>query len=392
MQNRKKTGWRLLPALALSLVLFLLLPVPVMAVNPDTLHSLTVSSVASSSEYAEDVAGASVVTDLYQLAAAVPMQGSDGYGYDFLPAYAGITIGDITMADLYSGTVSLTEEQWQELAQQAAQIVRSAGDQAAGIIRLGNPEGQTVSGLDAGLYLIIAHGADIAGYWSEAIDETGKKETVTIAQSGNYTYSFAPAVIALPTKNAASDAPGMPDIRSDGSYGEWIYDASASLKPEMTPRYGGITIVKNIDQFSGDEEVTFVFRITATGEFPDNRQYSYSNVAAISFLPSTGLSSSTVVEGIRAGAEVTVEEIYTGLKYTAGALTPPASTTVTADRTDALVYTVSNSFLSDGPGGHGIQNHFTYESAEKADGTSDTQTGGGRWQVDQQTAASGLGR
>ena len=125
--------------------------------------------------------------------------------------------------------------------------------------------------------------------------------------------------------------------------------------------------------------------------FPDNRQYSYSDVAAIAFHPSSGLSSSTVVEGIRAGAAVTVEEIYTGLKYTAGSLIPPESNLIVADRTDALVYTASNTFLSDGSGGHGIQNHFTYEAAGSTEGTSDAQTGG-RWQVDQQTAASGLGR
>ena len=392
MQKRHQAITRPILAAALCLMILLTMNTTVWAVDLNQPNSLTVTSVASTSEYREDVAEANVVIDLYLLATAVPVTGIDSYGYRFDPesADSAITIGDISMDVLDTGNVSLAGEQWNDLAQQAAAIARQGAYKVVESV----PTGQKISGLTAGLYLIIAHGEGITDYWTTREDEYGRQQIITVAETESYTYAFAPSVIALPTKNAATDAngdviineAGMPDINTADSYGDWIYDASASLKPTVTPRYGGLTVVKTIDQFKGDEEVTFVFRVTASAPegkvFPDDPDYSYSNVVAVAFNASTGLSTTAVVDRIRAGAAVSVEEIYTGLRYKAGTMTAPESNIVVPGSTDALVFTANNTFDNDTSGGHGIQNHFTL--VEGRDGNS--------WNAVQQTAASGLNR
>ena len=137
-----------------------------------------------------------------------------------------------------------------------------------------------ISGLKAGLYLLIAHSVDQEGagdpakYAVAATDETGAATgTATIANSHTYKYTFAPELVSLPTKEA--DEAGV--ISTDNP-GDWIYNASVTLKPSQDVRLGDLEITKTLETYalpgpgektSGEnprtikDPATFIFEVTA---------------------------------------------------------------------------------------------------------------------------------
>lgn len=333
--------------LALSLTLALTLGIAAQAVDLEAANTLTVAATGDTS-YAENITSADVVLDLYKLADAIRAEGYDTYSYDFAEAYGMLALEGMDLSRVNLGSVSLTNEQWQELAQQAAEIALDSGEPTIE----GAETGARIEDLSAGLYLVIARGGDMTSpedYRRTVENDEGEESIVTIARSAEYEYCFAPSLVSLPTKD---------DMDGDGAvntaYGEWTNEVQITLKPVPRPLYGSVEIVKAVDDFTGAEEATFVFRVTANGNFVDDEEYVYSNVVAVSMNGAAPKSAS--VSGIRAGAKVTVEEIYTGPRYDAGGVTAPESTTVVAD--DVITFRAVNTMNTSGNGGHGIQNHF----------------------------------
>lgn len=382
MQTRKKSLVRHLTAVILCLVLTLTtLQMTVWAVDLSSNNSLNVSTNGAVFEYTNDLTEeGNVQVDLYRLATATTVEGMDTYGFFFEPEFAELKLGDSEISELglETGTVSVSEDQWNQFAQTVSKALMDgstvqpvSSSTLTASVSFGTA---SFTGLPAGLYLVVTHGKDEADYWEVQKDDSGADNVVATASSDLYTYSFIPSIIALPTKNSVDGV-----ITTAASNGDWIYDATVSLKASVEPRYGGISIVKNIDEFKGDEEVTFVFQIDATGDFADNHNYHYSNVAAVAFNAATGLSTTAVVDHIRAGAKVTVTEVYTGLKYNPGSISMTTGDgTIVADKTDGVVFTANNTFTDTTTGGHGIQNHF-----EKTESS---------WSVEQQDAGNGLNR
>lgn len=177
------------------------------AVDLDQECSLTVSPGE-----AEDLQNADVVLDLYQVARAVPVSGYDTYAYEAVAPY-----GDL--ADALADSQSLTNEKYQELSQQAAEITLTQGNTIAKKID-GASAGEKIEGLEAGLYLVIARGSEIADYVTKAVDETGSEKLATIAWSDEYVYTYLPELISLPGKEAVDGT------INTANPGDWLYDAS----------------------------------------------------------------------------------------------------------------------------------------------------------------------
>ena len=121
--------------------------------------------------------------------------------------------------------------------------------------------------LEPGLYLILAHGSDIAEYATTdasaapAAGSTGSTAenaaaaggTVTIAHSRHYLFKFSPELISIPAKTMDSTQPSnTADVIQDG----WYYDAAAMLKPSQSPRLGNLEIEKNLLDYAQREKTT----------------------------------------------------------------------------------------------------------------------------------------
>jgi hypothetical protein len=292
----------------------------------------------------EDAANANVVIDLYKVADAVEVPSYDTYAYSPVAPYTTLQTADgVTLED----TDQLTNADYQELAQQAAQLTLNSGMSVAKAVN-GGEAGTSLGDLDAGLYLLIARGADIEDYVTTVTDEAGDTQIATIAHSSEYVYTYAPELITLPSK--AADENGVVNTSNPG---EWIYDLTVTLKPEQSVRFGDLEIVKTLDTYEGDSTATFVFQIEATV----NGTVVYSNVAGLNFT-SAGTERILLADQIPVGATVTVTEVYSGSKY---ALTSEESQTVTIVAPDDGTASVSfrNTYSGENRGGSGIINHFT---------------------------------
>lgn len=281
-------------------------------------NTLTVSAT-NTAAYQEDIAKADVVVDLVKMADATPRDTDQAFTYEFTGEYSGLSIGENPDA-----------RAWGALAADAAAIAKTT---AGGTVDAGKAIGK----LDDGLYLVLAHGRG----------ETGS----LTAESDLYAYSFAPTVVALPSKQA--DADGV--IRTDGSYGEWVSDVSIALKPERRPLYGSLRIVKNVQDFSG-EPATFVFHLTGTT--PEGK--AYDNYASVYF--TGGTQAETVVTHIPAGTELSVSEEYGGARYElvsgddgCKVIVSDSAVAVGGRMAEA---TFTNRANGSGVGGHGIENNY----------------------------------
>lgn len=205
---------------------------------------------------------------------------------------------------------NMNAEKWEKSAQEAAKLV---AENPAGVR---TPIDATLKGVDGKLS---TGGISIA--------EPGMYLVMVAQAHGKlFSFSFEPYIVAVPGNN----------FYSAGEQGEdaWVYNVSAGLKPQVERLPGKLEIVKTLDEYATiTGEVTFVFQIE--GRFPDEEGIVYSNVAAMSF---TGPGSKSVVlEGIPAGLEVTVTEVYSGGSYSSldAVITPSKTVTIAADQMDA---------------------------------------------------------
>lgn len=185
------------------------------------------------------------------------------------------------------------------------------------------------AGLDTGLYLV------------------DTPEVVTT----NYTYTFTPYLVSLPTNNYYSS--GNDD---------WIYDLTDTnaigLKPEEHARYGDLVINKTLANHNATtgKKATFVFQIDIT---PLKSDKTETRIESLDF-EAAGNSSVTITK-IPAGATVKVTEVYSGASYKLISEKDQETTIVATDK-DAKGDLASVSFKNDVDdnmnGGYGVKNNF----------------------------------
>lgn len=329
-----------------------------------TVHSL--KETEDNAAMAEDVKTADVVVDVYQVAEAVKTDGYDSYTYAFLPSY-----GNPDMPEDAAG--------WNALAQDAA---RTVFDKTADPVRKEQPAETVISDLEPGLYLLVARGRSLTAVEDYKIDmklkDGAEGETViaTIANSRDYQYAFTPQLVSLPMKGTG-DTTMAPDMTSDR--GPWVFDLDVYMKPEQSPRFGALEIVKTLSSYETEaglpaEPATFVFRVDGT----IGGETVYSEVESITF---TAAGEERVrLERIPVSADVTVTEIYSGSSYQA-TVTEPQTAVISAEQVASVSF--HNFYDGHQRNGHGIKNQFTYEGAGSQSGeAAGAQSGRWNWVQD----------
>ena len=303
--------------------------------------------------FREDLAGADVVVDLYQVARAVKTSGQDTYHYELTGEYASLKLPDSPEEGAQPAA------SWEETAQQAAAIALDAASPCTPVSGSGESAGTKVGNLAPGLYLLVARGrnlTELADYkieieQTDSLTQEESKRIATIANSQQYTYAFLPQLVSLPTKEA--DANGVINTANPG---DWIFEASVNLKPERLDRYGSLEIVKTLSEYETmggvQESATFVFEVT--GMLDD--QVVYSNVESITFTAAG--QERVVLDRIPAMAQVTVREVYSGSSYQ---LTVPGDRTATIAADDVVSVEFENEYDGRRTNGHGIKNQFVYD-------------------------------
>ncbi len=303
--------------------------------------------------FGEDLAGADVVVDLYQVARAVKTSGQDTYHYELTGEYASLNLPDSPEEGAQPAA------SWEETAQQAAAIALDAASPCTPVSGSGESAGTKVGNLAPGLYLLVARGrnlTELADYkieieQTDSLTQEETKRIATIADSQQYTYAFLPQLVSLPTKEADGNG-----IINTANPGDWIFEASVNLKPERLDRYGSLEIVKTLSEYETmggvQESATFVFEVT--GMLDD--QVVYSNVESITFTAAG--QERVVLDRIPAMAQVTVREVYSGSSYQ---LTVPGDRTATIAADDVVSVEFENEYDGRRTNGHGIKNQFVYD-------------------------------
>ncbi len=340
----KRKWTRTLTALAAA-GLMLILPLTGSAagiVNLTRPCSLTVYPAGTeNAELTEDLEEADVVVDLYMVGSAVGNNGYDGYTYQMLSPFTGLKVES-----------DITQEGWKMLAEDAAEIVLQRNSGAAPIVK-GAKAGARISDddegrtLQAGLYLVIARGADVEDYVVTVEEEGADPHLATVAYSDTYQYTFMPQLVSLPGKDADENG-----VVSSANPGDWIYNFTMYLKPVQEVRRGSLDIIKDLLTYETSDTATFVFEVEAVRD----GRIVYSNVVSLSFTAPG--QKHVLIENLPVGAQVTVTEVYSGSSYD---LVSPASGTVTISAAEVVSVTFENDYDERVNGGHGITNHFAYD-------------------------------
>lgn len=370
VRQRRAAGRRWQPVAILLAAVLMVLSVPLglrsaHAVDLDSECSLNVT-LTGDVTMADDIKTANAVIDLYRIADAVPVGGYDTYDWSMNTGFESLTIDK-----------EMDSDSWKQLAQQAADIVLGAAPEGAeewdpsasaaaiddSLKSLGNSPEAPVTGLKAGLYLVIARGSDITEYAATVADEAaGTSGTATIANSRTYAYKFSPELISIPTKEAEDN------IINTANSGPWIYDASATLKPSREIRVGDLLITKILDDYRQREKevgdnprlikdpATFVFEVTAY-EKTDNEDKTQAPVIYhdyVSIVFDAFGTKSVLIGELPVDSFVVVKEAYHG-NYTAY---PDQTTTIKASETVGVEF--ENTYDDGEPGGGSVTNHFEY--------------------------------
>ena len=356
VRRSRAAGRKWQPVAILLAAVLMVLSVPfgsrsARAVDLDQNCSLKVNP--GNSIVADDIATANVVIDLYRVADAVPVKGYDTYDWKLNEPFSAITIDK-----------EIDGEGWKKVAQQAADIVlgsapagktewdpsASTGAIDSSLKVLDNDPTQPITGLPAGLYLIIARGSNITEYAGTVTDEaTGTTGTVTIAKSRGFKYSFSPELVSMPTK-AADETTG---IINTANPGPWVYDAEVTLKPLQEVNLGPLKIIKNLKDYAQREKTsdgqsrtikdpaTFIFKVVV---------YEDETKAKVIF--------QDYVSIVFDAYEVTEE--YSGRVYTIEPGTKEATIVAEGEEDAPATVEFTNSYTDKEPGGGSVTNRFSY--------------------------------
>lgn len=173
----------------------------------------------------------------------------------------------------------------------------------------------------------------------------------------NYTYTFTPYLVSLPTNNYYS---------GNGASDNWIYDltkehnSAVGLKPEQHVRYGDLVIKKELVNHNATfgDKATFVFQIDIT-TLDEKKE---TRIEELTF--SAAGNDSVTITKIPAGSHVKVTEVYSGASYEL-ASAKSQETDIIANpekETEVEFRPAEVSFINkhDGRtnGGYGVRNNF----------------------------------
>ena len=326
MNKRLKQGSTFLLAVALT---FPLLTLPgakaANAIDTDAECSIQFDIGGNSSE----LLSASIPVNLYKVA-SVDVSGN----YTATDAFTGLKLSSVSADNLADATA-----EWKKRANDAKEMLtdsdgKTVVEPTQTITLTNNPnDDHTITGLETGLYLV----------------DTPKVITP------NYTYTFTPYLISLPTNNY---------YNNDHTNDEWIYNLTGSnavgLKTEQHVRYGNLVINKELVDHNATfgDEATFVFQIDI--EKPDGKKET--RIEELTF--NAAGSDSVTIEKIPAGSHVTVTEVYSGASYEL-ASAKSQETDIIANpekETEVEFKPAEVSFINkhDGRtnGGYGVKNNF----------------------------------
>ena len=385
-------------AVLLSMILLLALAPSGFAVNLEAPNTLTVNFVPENSDFGNDLKTARIQVDLYKLAAAVPDVISDSYHYDVPetdnghPFWAALTQlqGDLADAEKLEdqNNRDTVFEKFEPYAQTFAGIVLDSHPEipvARSELAVAENTTITVDNLDAGLYLLIIHGAGLTtkdgvpetGYvvkTEQASGETGTDKTVTYATrvvTDDYEYLYRPQLLTVPTKVSEEN-----EQQYNTAYGNWVNTLTIYAKPTREANNGDLKIIKNVNN-PGPDPVDFVFEVSWLGK----DRIPVTKVVSMTFEGETR-KEYVLANTVPIGTEVTVTEVHSGIGYTAEissrtativATPTPTEGAASADSADSadsagiaeVVFTNDHT----GPGGgHGILNRFTAGSDKSFDG------------------------
>ena len=270
MNKRLKQGSTFLLAVALT---FPLLTLPgakaASAIDTDAECSIEFDISGNSSE----LLSASIPVNLYKVASV-----DESGNYTGIGAFSKLDLSSVSADNLDAAAAT-----WAERAAEAKKLLKDDTEPTTTTLTQGRG---TATGLDTGLYLV----------------DTPKVITP------NYTYTFTPYLVSLPTNNYYS---------GNGASDDWIYDltkehnSAVGLKPEQHVRYGNLVINKELVDHNATfgNNATFVFQIDITTL--DNKKET--RIEELTF--DAAGSHSVTIEKIPAGSHVTVTEVYSGASY-----------------------------------------------------------------------------
>lgn len=319
MNKRLKQGSTFLLAVALT---FPLLTLPgakaANAIDTDAECSIQFDIGGNSSE----LLSASIPVNLYKVA-SVDVSGN----YTATGTFAKLDLSSVSADNLDTAAAT-----WSERAAEAKKLLKDDTEPTTTTLTQGRG---TATRLDTGLYLV----------------DTPKVITP------NYTYTFTPYLVSLPTNNYYS---------GNGASDDWIYDltkehnSAVGLKPEQHVRYGNLVINKELVDHNATfgNNATFVFQIDITTL--DNKKET--RIEELTF--DAAGSHSVTIEKIPAGSHVTVTEVYSGASYEL-ASAKSQETDIIANpekETEVEFKPAEVSFINkhDGRtnGGYGVKNNF----------------------------------
>ena len=321
MNKRLKQGSTFLLAVALTFPL-LTLPGAKAASAIDTDAECSIEfDIGGSSELLND--GVTVQVNLYKVASV-----DESGNYTATGAFSKLDLSSVSVDNLDTAAAT-----WSERAAEAKKLLKDDTEPTT-TVTLTQGRG-TATGLDTGLYLV----------------DTPKVITP------NYTYTFTPYLVSLPTNNYYS---------GNGASDDWIYDltkehnSAVGLKPEQHVRYGNLVINKELVDHNATfgNNATFVFQIDITTL--DNKKET--RIEELTF--DAAGSHSVTIEKIPAGSHVTVTEVYSGASYEL-ASAKSQETDIIANpekETEVEFRPAEVSFINkhDGRtnGGYGVKNNF----------------------------------
>ena len=317
MNKRLKQGTTFLLALALAFPL-LTLPGARAANAIETDRKCSVSFSVSGEGNELTAADTDIKVNLYKVA-DVDVSGN----YTATKDFTGLNVSSVSADDKDAAA-----SEWADRAKEAQEMLTKSVKKTATVtLKAGTG---SLADLATGLYLV------------------DTPEVVTT----NYTYTFTPYLVSLPTNNYYSNGNDT-----------WIYDltkeynSAIGLKPEEHARYGDLKINKTLANHNATtgKKATFVFKI----EITPLKGKTEPRIESLDF-EAAGDSSVTITK-IPAGAKVKVTEVYSGASYKLTSANDQTATIVATDRgstnTPASV-SFTNDVDDNMNGGYGVKNNF----------------------------------
>lgn len=327
MNKRLKQGSTFLLAVALT---FPLLTLPgakaTSAIDTDAECSIEFDISGNSSE----LLSASIPVNLYKVA-SVDVSGN----YTPTGTFAKLDLSSVSADNLDTAAAT-----WSERATEAKKMLKDDTEPTT-TVTLAQGRG-TATGLKTGLYLV----------------DTPKVITP------NYTYTFTPYLVSLPTNNYYSGNDASDD---------WIYDltkemnSAVGLKPEEHARYGDLVINKELVDHNATfgDKVTFVFQIDIT----TLDKKTETRIEELTF--SAAGNDSVTIKKIPAGSTVKVTEIYSGASYKLTSENGVEATIVANDEKESgqtgetAVVSFTNEHDGRTNGGYGVRNNFKLDENDQ---------------------------